>query len=723
MTKRLILAAAAVAAIPALTACHAAPATTAANAIAKGDAYRAQHRYAEAAIEYRRAIQAQPLRSDAHGRLADVYMSSGEPLKAYPEFVRVAELDDSNLDAEVQAGNILLMTGRYDEASRRADLVLARDPRNVAAYVLRGNALAGLDEPGRAVREMEQALAIDPGNASAYRALGTVQFAAGRREPARQSFEKAVALAPASVDARLALAQFLWTTGDYVSTERELRDALTLGEHAELVHRALALFYLEMGRAAEAEPHFQALAGTPDGALALTDFYMGLGRLDEALRTAEKVRSPTRARRDAQIRVAAIRQRQGKSADALAIADALIKEDGHDAAARLLRARLLLASGQGEAAAQEAQRAAGDDPTSAPAYYTVGLAALARHDAHAAENAFEKTLTLNPHAAAAQMQLARLRLSLGDGSGALQAAEGAAAARRGDPDAVVLLSRALRATGDVDRARRELAAVPSHDPRVDVERGLTELAAGHVAEARTAVSRALEQAPADDAARGAAVAIDLASGNVASAQQRVAAWLAARQDPATTILAARVDLAAHDDATAEHRLLDVVRTAPDRSDAYELLAALYARQGNVAAAVARYRDAAARVANPTGPGTMAAILLESVHDAAAARAQYESVLARDPHAGIAANNLAWILADAGDLSAAERWAQTAVETLRGRPEPHDTLGYVYLKQGRASEAAAAFAWALSLAPGNATYLAHAAEARAAVSADSHRVTR
>jgi Flp pilus assembly protein TadD len=96
--------------------------------------------------------------------------------------------------------------------------------------------------------------------------------------------------------------------------------------------------------------------------------------------------------------------------------------------------------------------------------------------------------------------------------------------------------------------------------------------------------------------------------------------------------------------------------------AYELLAALYARQGNVAAAVARYRDAAARVANPTGPGTMAAILLESAHDASAARAQYESVLARDPHAGIAANNLAWILADAGDLSAAERWAQTAVET-------------------------------------------------------------
>src|SRR6185437_1967674 len=103
------------------------------------------------------------------------------------------------------------------------------------------------------------------------------------------------------------------------------------------------------------------------------------GRLEDALRAAQSVTAPGR-QRDARIRVAAIRQRQGRTNDALAIADGLLKEDAHDVEARLLRERLLLASGQADAAQQDAQRAAGDDPSSAEAVYTVGLAALARHD-------------------------------------------------------------------------------------------------------------------------------------------------------------------------------------------------------------------------------------------------------------------------------------------------------------------------------------------------------
>jgi Flp pilus assembly protein TadD len=312
------------------------------------------------------------------------------------------------------------------------------------------------------------------------------------------------------------------------------------------------------------------------------------------------------------------------------------------------------------------------------------------------------------------LQLARLRLSHGDAAGAVSEAERAAAARRGDPDAGVLLARARRANGDIDGARRELQTLSADDPRVAVERGLTELAAGRVADARAFVQRALDRAPRDETARAAAVAVALAAHDPAGARRRIDAWLAERPDPATELLAARLDLATHDDTSAERRLLDVIHTAPDRADAYELLASLYTRQGNLPAAVARYREAAARAPDPTSSGTMAGILLESAHDPAGARAQYEAVLARDPSAGVAANNLAYLLANAGDLSAAARWAQTAVDSLRGRPEPHDTLGYVYLKMGRAADAAAAFAWALSLAPGNTTYLAHAAEARKAL---------
>jgi len=714
MTLRSSSLIAVVVAAAALAACHGDPHARATRAMQRGDDYHAHGKYAEAAIEYRRALQAEPGNAAAHAHLARNYVDAGEPLKAYAEFARAAELDDSNLDAEVQAGNLLLMTGDYDAARSRADLVIGRDARYAPAYVLRGNALAGLNEPGRAIRDMERALAIDPDNARAYTSMGQAQSAAGRLDAARASLEKAVALAPASVDARLALANFLWASHDLAGAERELQQALTLGGHVDLVHRALALFYLQGGRAAEAEPHFRALAGTPDGALALADYYTGVGRLEDALRAAESVRSPARAERDARIRIAAVRQRQGKTRDALAIADGLLKEDAHDVDARLLRARLLLASGQPDAAQQEARRAAGDDPASAVAFYTVGLAAMARRDTAAAEDAFQKTLSLNPRATAAEIRLAQLRLARGDVDGAVSAAAGAAAARPGDPGPAVLLARARRAAGDLDGARRELQGLTADTSDVEVERGLIALAAGRIPEARAAVDRALAAAPRDEAARGAAISLDLAAGDVAAARQRADGWLSAGQDAGTLLLAARVDLAAHEDATAERRLLDAMHAAPERPDGYELLAMLYARQGNVTAAVQRYREAAAREPDPTGPLTKAGMLLESAHDLAGARAQYETVLKRDPRAGVAANNLAYLLANSGDLENAARWARAAVDALRGRPEPHDTLGYVYLKMGRASDASAAFAWALTLAPGNATYLAHAAAARQAL---------
>jgi Tfp pilus assembly protein PilF len=113
---------------------------------------------------------------------------------------------------------------------------------------------------------------------------------------------------------------------------------------------------------------------------------------------------------------------------------------------------------------------------------------------------------------------------------------------------------------------------------------------------------------------------------------------------------------------------------------------------------------------------MAGLLLEASGDAAGAQAQYEAVLAVDPNAGVAANNLAWMLAQDGKYDEALRWAKVAVEYLRSRPEPQDTIGWIHLKANRPIDALAAFEKALSLAPQNATYREHADAAKAALAA-------
>ena len=64
-------------------------------------------------------------------------------------------------------------------------------------------------------------------------------------------------------------------------------------------------------------------------------------------------------------------------------------------------------------------------------------------------------------------------------------------------------------------------------------------------------------------------------------------------------------------------------------------------------------------------------------------------------------------------------ATVATEELRDRPEPHDTLGSIYLQKQLPVHALPAFQRAVELAPQNALYKKHLEEARAR-SADPDR---
>jgi tetratricopeptide (TPR) repeat protein len=79
---------------------------------------------------------------------------------------------------------------------------------------------------------------------------------------------------------------------------------------------------------------------------------------------------------------------------------------------------------------------------------------------------------------------------------------------------------------------------------------------------------------------------------------------------------------------------------------------------------------------------------------------------KNPRAGVAANNLAWLYAEDGRLDEAVRLAGVAGEVLRDRPEPQDTLGWAYYRKGLPVLALTAFEQALELAPDNPVYHYH-----------------
>jgi tetratricopeptide (TPR) repeat protein len=318
-------------------------------------------------------------------------------------------------------------------------------------------------------------------------------------------------------------------------------------------------------------------------------------------------------------------------------------------------------------------------------------------------------LKLNPRAAAARLQLARLRLARGETKGALKAAEEVSRERPDDVDAAVLVSRSLRAQGDLARAARELGTRISRTPDaapLHIEMGWLALQRNDLPAARTSFDAALRIAPASYDALVGLVTIDLAQRNIQRARERVAeSQQRTPGDPRLTILSARVSLAAGNTADAEQTLRTLVTADPSQLEAYDLLGRIAVSHGQLDRALAEYQTLADRSRAPAGPLTLVAMIQEARGDRDGARQQYEKVLAADPRAGVAANNLAWMYAEAGRLDDALKLATVATEQLK-RPEADDTLGWVYYRKGLAQHAITAFERAVSKAPDNPIYHYH-----------------
>jgi len=82
------------------------------------------------------------------------------------------------------------------------------------------------------------------------------------------------------------------------------------------------------------------------------------------------------------------------------------------------------------------------------------------------------------------------------------------------------------------------------------------------------------------------------------------------------------------------------------------------------------------------------------------------VLTIDSNAGVAANNLAWMLAKEGHVDAALEAARRAEQSLRGLPQALDTLGWMHYLAGHTSDAIKYLSTARDKTPTNPIYHYH-----------------
>ena len=121
------------------------------------------------------------------------------------------------------------------------------------------------------------------------------------------------------------------------------------------------------------------------------------------------------------------------------------------------------------------------------------------------------------------------------------------------------------------------------------------------------------------------------------------------------------------------KLNDMIKKNPRDSNTYAVKGSVYQRQGKIEEAEASYTEA----------------------------------LKIDPYSDVAANNLAYILAEQGrDLQSALGYAQMARKKRPESPITADTLGWVYYKLGNYVLAREQARFAVSKQPGNSAFLYH-----------------
>jgi cellulose synthase operon protein C len=424
--------------------------------------------------------------------------------------------------------------------------------------------------------------------------------------------------------------------------------------------------------------------------------------------------------------------------------------DRTDAATHLRAGSLFLLRGDFDRAASHARDVLDADSTNLDAHLLLANALAGMRDVRGALANLENAVAINPAEWKGHSMLGQLHWIDGDAAAAEASFLNAIEIAPDSPQPHLALGQFYWGLGRVAAAEAEFQRALALDPKNHEANGtLAQLymTTGRAARAEPYV-RTVASDPADPASRFAladyyamvgrtqeALAIvrpmaganedgDLAkvrlaailydTGDRAAAAPILAAVLRDHHDhPLALLVRSRMAI----DARRFDEAREAAQTVADREDApwiaHYLLGTAQMGLRHFDLAARAFQDAAR--ANPRAAPAYVrrAEALAASGDAWAAVQSLERAFPNQPQAvGTAANNLAWALAhaDEADLRAAATLAGVAADRLKKRPEPLDTLGWIYLQQGQHARAAELFRASLRLAPGNATYRSHLAEA-------------
>jgi tetratricopeptide (TPR) repeat protein len=685
--------------------------------IARGEEFLQKRKFQEAVMEFRAAADIDKDSAAAHWGLARAFEHLEQFNEALEELRKTADLAPANLDAKTKLGNYYLLVEppMIAETEKILTEVFAKDAGFIEGHILKASLLATQNKPEKEVLDvLNGAIALNPGRTESYISAARYFMKLNRAAEAESVIQKGISVNPNAAVGYLEYGRFLSFAGRAGESEAQFKKATEAEPKNFEAREAIAEFYVAQKQFEKAEGAYKDLVeiqeNSAESRVELANFYILAGRQPEAVAIFEQILAETPEYVRARYRLGEIYLEQKETARVTEQIDALLKINDKDAEALLLLARLNLQDNKAEEAVKDLEEILKKMPSHRNALFFMTEARLALGQTDQARAFIGDLEKYHPNFL--KTRLLKIQAAFADGNA----------------------ENAFRLSNDLYETSKGIVSNTTAMGREVVEirvralsaRGLASLQLGKTAEAKADLQEVLNNSPRSAGAMVNLAKVFIAEKNAAEALKLYGNALAAdaknfdalsgmigvlnrqkqfvqahaktdeflaknadRKDVSAAIhyLKSDVFMAERNNEAAEAELKKVMELDENYLPAYSAYAALLIAKNQTDPAIEQYRKAVAK--KPSAAlFTLIGMLEEARGNSAEAEKNYRRALDLTPDSPIAANNLAWLIADhgQGNLDEALRLAQSAVNRHSNVAGYYDTLGWVYFKKGLYSPA-------------------------------------
>ena len=701
--------------------------------IKKGNDLFAAGKFADASINYRRAVQKDSNSAEAHYRfgLSESRQQHFQP--AWVSLNRALTLAPQRDDIRTDVGNLCLAglignpsqpVNLYNCVKDTSNQLLAKDPNSFAGLRFRGY-LAFLDhQMDEAIACFRHAHQLKPDHIDVAISLVDALFQTNQEQEAERVARSVIALNVHNPLAYDALYRHYSSRGRFVDAEDVLKLKISNNPNEPAYVIQLCRFYWSKGRESDASDQIAKLLGTkllgashglPQKRLMVGDFYGSVERWEEAKQQFEdgmRMRVSQTLKVTFQKRIVDVLLAQGKKSEAAGLVDEILKQTPGDLEAIKVRAGLKLDSKDPQVIASVISDYKGllqQNSADPELHYSLGRALAAKGDLAGARVQLQEAIQRRRNYISPRNVLAQIALRQEKPDEALKWCNEALALNPEDASSRLLKTVALRASGQYDQARREVEAIlvasPKNGPAL-LQLGLVEIEKKNFSAATAAFTK-LQQLNGADAAGGAA-ALYTAEGQPDKAFDLLKATLAKSPDKVLLhdlLAALAVAMQKYDVAVEE--LQTLLAIDPHSATLYLRMAEAYRLKGDWKNSISTLERAQKALPDDVTPTLALASSLGDTGHLDGAIVQYRRALALRPDNPDILNNLAYLIVETnGSVDEALGFAQRAIQKVPNQPNFADTMGWIYLKKSMPDSALQVFNSLVKKKPDDPTFRFH-----------------